>query len=170
MDFFVEMLTLMTAGYKEGIYREPQRRCYTICRRRKRRGNANARDSYYPRPPEELPERSSPTRHEWPASCASGKSRCRLPTARSFARRSSQLRFFSCKFFFTPCLVRLLITHSSISRVVWTLQILAMAIWMCSRTSTSTPSCTKMEKVLTISTLTRPHSLMGMRLVQIDRA
>merc|ERR1711881_475151 len=37
------------------------------------------------------------------------------------------------------------ILQLSISRVVWTLQILAMAIWMCSRTSTSTPSCTELR-------------------------
>ncbi|PVH89217.1 hypothetical protein DL98DRAFT_402103, partial [Cadophora sp. DSE1049] len=69
----------------------------------------------------------------------------------------------------TPALYPLLTQHSSISRVIWTLQILAMATWMCSRTSTSTPSCTKMGTVLTTSTSTRPHSLMGTRLVQIDR-
>lgn len=32
MDFLVEMLTLITAGYKERIRRKPQRWCYTLRR------------------------------------------------------------------------------------------------------------------------------------------
>jgi hypothetical protein len=45
--YFVEMLTLMTADRKEGIHRNPQCWCYTICRRRTRRGNTDARDTHH---------------------------------------------------------------------------------------------------------------------------
>ena len=65
--FFVEMLTLITARYKEGIRRKPQRWCYAICRYRSCRSNTDTRDADHPCSPEELqrPKWCCPTRHEW---------------------------------------------------------------------------------------------------------
>jgi hypothetical protein len=69
MDYFVEMLTLMTAC-KEGIHRKFERWCYTIRRRLSRTCYPDSCNANHARPPEGLhrPERSSATSYKWTAS------------------------------------------------------------------------------------------------------
>ncbi len=100
MDIFVEMLTLMTAGYKEGIQRKPQRWCYTICRRRRRRSDTDTSDSDHPCTPEELQrsERRSPTGHERSSTRTRHEHRRALAT-RSFTEWWVRSERLCCKFY-----------------------------------------------------------------------
>lgn len=84
--FFVEMLTLMTAGYKEGIRRKPHRWCYTIRRSRHRR-YPNSCHPDYPRPSEKLqwPKWRRSTNRQWPT--RRSRCKCGSTTARSFTNR-----------------------------------------------------------------------------------
>ena len=60
------------------------------------------------------------------------------------------------------------LTLTSLITPRWISPTLIMATWMSSRTLTSTPSFTKTEKALTISTLTHSVLLMVMRLARND--
>ncbi len=87
--FFVEMLTLMTAGCKEGIRRKPQRWCNTVRRQRDRSCDTNACHSDYPSPCEKFQQRSKwrrPTRYKRSASRSSRKCWCGYTAARSITR------------------------------------------------------------------------------------
>jgi hypothetical protein len=65
----------------------------------------------------------------------------------------------------------LLSLHSSTSKAPWISPILATVTWTCSKTLTSTPSCTKMVELMGAnSTSTPPPSSMVTRLVQSDHS
>jgi hypothetical protein len=89
-SFFVEMLTLITADYKEGICRKPQRWCYTIRGFGPRACDPDACDADYSHPPQQLQEwsaeRSCATPYEWSTRCSTYEHQHQCSATRSFKR------------------------------------------------------------------------------------